>query len=372
MSLITLQEALDFMNISNSYFTITAGNDVLKLQYDSGSVTNVDIPDGTYSGDSLATAIQTAMNTALTMSGTVTYSSTTQKFSFGAGTGHTLAYTHSGSDAGNTVGFDEDHAAASTLTSDNATGDPTAIVQVIKDGVEAYIQNEYCKQTLESTNHKDFIDGEGDQYILLDHYPIISLNRLSIGTEDAISIKNTNSGAHASVSVSSTAVSLYKDGTTNTLSLSTYSTLTLLVDAINAISGWSAALLQSSFASYPSTVLLEKFGLQCINNNYVYLPMPDEGEDDFEVYSSEGKIYSPFGFPQGHRNIYVDYTAGFATIPADLKLAVNILTKNLYQRRGEESFGLSSYSSGGISASFKDGLPQEAKMILGKYKRTII
>jgi len=83
--------------------------------------------------------------------------------------------------------------------------------------------------------------------------------------------------------------------------------------------------MSSAYASYPSTVLVEKFGLQCINNNYAYLEMPDEGEDDFEVYPDEGKIYLSGGFPVGHRNVFVDYTAGFATIPKDLKLGVMLI-----------------------------------------------
>lgn len=43
MALITLQEALDFLDISAGYFEITATNDVLKMKYDAGAVTDVDI-----------------------------------------------------------------------------------------------------------------------------------------------------------------------------------------------------------------------------------------------------------------------------------------------------------------------------------------
>ena len=206
MSLITLQEALDFLEISVGYFTITSGNNTLKMTYDSGSLKTVTLSDGTYSGDGLATAIQTAMNTALTMSGTVTYSSTTKMFTFGAGAGHTLAYTHSGSDAGFTVGFDEDHAAALTLTSDLAAGDPTAMVTVIKDATEAWIQTVYCRRNLISTSYKEKYDGTGCNSLVLDNYPIIALNRLSMGFDEAMRVKNSSTFGHASVSVSSTGV----------------------------------------------------------------------------------------------------------------------------------------------------------------------
>ena len=373
MALTTLQENLDFLGITYLSFTITSANDVLKLKYDSGSVTNVDIPDGTYSGDNLATAMQTAINSALTCSSTVTWSSTTYKFTIAVSAGHTIAYTHSGSDMGLTIGFDEDHAAALSITSDNPISDPTAIVSTIKSSVEAWVQNIFCRRTFESTAYKEFYDGNGQHFIVLDNYPIISLNRLSFGADDVIKITNTNSGAHASVSCSSSTVTLWKDGTSSSLSLTTSNTMTLLVAAINAISGWSAALMQSSFGTYPSNILIEKFGLQCIDNNWVYLQMPDEGEDDFDVYPNEGRIYTPFGFPVGRKNIYVDYTAGMATIPDDLKLAVYLIVKYIYQRRNEESFGLGSYGLGGLSMSFVEVIPIQAKMILdSKYRRYIL
>lgn len=244
---------------------------------------------------------------------------------------------------------------------------------MIRDSVEAWVQNIFCRRTFAVTVYKEKYNGSGNKYLTLNNYPIVSLSRLSIGTDDVISIKNTNAGAHAAVTVNSTDVVLVKDGTINTLSLTTYSTMTTLVSAINLLSGWTATLLDSDYSTYPSNILLEKYGLQCINNNYVYLTMPDEGEDDFEVDPTTAIIYSPFGFPVGVRNIYVDYSAGLATIPDDLKLAIMIIVKYIWQRRSEESFGTSSYGIGGLSMSFKDVIPEQAKMILdSKYRRYIL
>lgn len=245
-------------------------------------------------------------------------------------------------------------------------------LDLIISSVEAWIQTVYCRRAFEDVSYKERYDGTGTDTLLLDYYPIITLNRLSIGTDDAISVKNTNTGGHASVSVSSTVVSLYKDGSTTTLSLTTYSTMTLLVDAINAQSGWSAALMDSTIASFPSTFLLEKFGLQCIDNNYVYLQMPDEGEEDFEVFPKEGKIVLYSGFPEGTRNVFVDYSAGYAIIPSDLQLATLILIKHVYQKRSEESWGVANYSISGMSVTFEQDLPLQARQILNGYKRSLL
>jgi hypothetical protein len=154
--------------------------------------------------------------------------------------------------------------------------------------------------------------------------------------------------------------------------LATYTTLTTLVAAINAVAGWEASLMMASYGSYPSTILTEKFGLYCGNSTWNYLEMPDVGEEDFEVYSTEGKIYLYSGFPEGSRNIFVDYVAGYSVIPEDLKLATLILIKYIYQHRSEEVFGATSYSVSGISVSFEQDLPKEVKQILSKYKRTLI
>jgi hypothetical protein len=241
--------------------------------------------------------------------------------------------------------------------------------------VEDWVQNIYCHKKIVSADYTERYDGTGDQYLLLDNYPIISLDLLSIGTDDVISIKNTTTYGYATVSVSSTVVTLNLNGTSSTLALATYTTMTTLVNAINALSssGWTASLMSSSYASYPSSLLLEKMGLNCINSAYIYLPMPDDGEDNFEVYPNEGKIQFYAGFPQGHRNVYVKYTAGYATIPDDVKVAVLILIKNLYQRRSEESFGMQSYSVTGISVSFEqDPMPMQAKYLLAQYRRTLL
>lgn len=256
----------------------------------------------------------------------------------------------------------------------NAETTPDRNIDLIRLGVESWVQNVYCRRTLVNASYKERYDGTGDQFLLLDNYPINSVNRLSVDTDDAIKIRNTSGTAsQGSVSVSSTVVTLTVDGVSSTLSLATYTTLTLLVAAINALAGWEASLVSASYGSYPSTILVEKFGLYCGNNTWNYLEMPDVGEEEFEVYSTEGKIYLFSGFPEGSRNIYVDYTAGYATIPDDLKLATMILIKNIYQRRVEESFGNTSYSVSGISLSFEqDGIPVQAKQVLYGYKRTLI
>jgi hypothetical protein len=66
------------------------------------------------------------MNGSTTLTGStitfaVSYSTSTLAFTFDATSGHTIAYTHSGSNAGATFGFNANKAAAQTITSDDPT-----------------------------------------------------------------------------------------------------------------------------------------------------------------------------------------------------------------------------------------------------------
>lgn len=366
MSIVALADVLEFLDVAKGYFEILAANDVLKLTYDGGSVTDVDCDDDTYEGSELATELQSKIDAAFSISSTVTYSSTTYKFTIDVGDGHTIAYTHTDSDAGLTFGFTQDHSAAQTITSDDAAGDPTAIVETIHDAVEKWIKN-YCQRDFESTSYKEYSSGDDTTHLFLKQFPVISVSRLSIGRNNAIKVNNLLTATYATVSVTSTGVVLNKDGTTTTLLFADNLTIALMVTAIANETNWQASVV--NYASYASTELIEAMGLQCLNASWAYLEIPDEPDDSFEVFPDSGVIHRAGGFASGHRNIRTDYTAGFAVLPEDLKLACKILVKNIYQKREEETWGITSFSLGYVKAQFEKDLPKEVVNILSRYKK---
>lgn len=380
MSIISLQESLDYCGISDQYFTINAANDKMVFTSDKGSAT-IDITDGTYSGTDLATTLQTLMNanTTLTGTGTVTfavsYSSTTYKFTINAGTGHTIALTYSGSLAALTLGFNDDAAAAQTITSNIATGDPTAIVQTILDGCDKWVKS-YCGRDFESASYTEHKSGTGGQILNLDQWPITAVTRIAVGKRTVIRVKNTATNTTASVSVNSTGVVLEKDGVTDsTVTFATYTTMTTIVAAINALSGWVAELAISTYGSFKSTELVETYGRNAIDSTWVDLYMPEDAETDFEVYAERGQLYRAGGWPKGYRNIHSYYTAGYSstTMPDDLKLAVMMLVKYFWDRRDQDTAGISRFSMAEVSAAFEDGpMPKEIAQILNKRAKVLI
>ena len=379
MSIISLSEILDFCDVDKGFFTIDASHDILVLTYGStGAATNIDCDDGTYDGSALATELQGKARTGLASTGmTVTYSSTTKKFTITAATtGETIALTHTGSDAALTFGFDSDHAAAVSITSDLAAGDPSAILESIRDSVEDWVES-HCHRIFETADYSKYYDGHGGSNLMLTDYPITALTRVAIGRRSAIRVKNTSDYTTASISVTLTGLVLTKDGTSDsTVTFATYATMATVVAAINALgSGWSSVIENSDYTSYKSSELVEMFGKSAIDDNWVYLEMPNKAIDDFEVFPDKGMIYRNAGWTEGNRNIFVEDTAGYSstTMPSDLKLAVKIITKAIYDRRKEELFGTKEYWVGDIKVKCEDGdVPKEGLAILSKYTRVLV
>ena len=384
MAIVSLSETLRFLQFDSQYFEITAGNDILVLTSDLGGPSSVDVPDGTYSGDSLATALATAINATVALTGgvitfAVTYSSTTYKFTIDATAGHTIAFTLSGSDGGFTFGFTANAAAAQTITSDSAAGDPTDLVSDILTESEKFVSN-YCRRTFESTAYTlERYSGRGYKTINLKQYPVTVVDRVVVGTRNAISIKNTNSGTSASVSVLTTGLRLVLDGAVDAtdVTFATNTTISAMITAINAIgSGWVAASLDSSINSFKSSDLVTQSALGCINSQIVYLPIADEQEYDIEADLDTGQIVLNTGFSKGFKNIFVDYTAGYsdADMPADLQLAVKIIVQFMYGKATNNVFGVEFYNIGasgstGLRTIFeKNPIPKEAIAILNNYK----
>lgn len=389
MSIESLSNVLSFLDISAGYFVITAGNNTLLLTSDVAGPQTISITDGTYSGASLATALQTAMNADTTLTGggiitfAVAYSSTTSKFTIDAGVTHTIAYTHAGSSAGITFGFTVSVTAAQTITSDTASGDPTTLVQMILTDVESYVSN-YCNRVFESTSYLlERYNGRGYQTINLRQYPVTVVDRVAVGTLNAIEIRNTNTGTSASVSVKPTGLRLVLNGIADeTILFAAVTTIGAVVTAVNNLAnGWAASISDSTYSTFKSTDLITQSASSCINNSIVYLSIPNTAEPEVDVDLGRGQIVLNYGFAKGNQNVFVDYTAGYSStnMPPELKLAVKIIVQYIYEKAKNNVFGIGFYNIGasgstGLRTIFeiKNVMPKEAEQILGRYKRRLL
>lgn len=247
-------------------------------------------------------------------------------------------------------------------------------VKLIHNSVEEWVQRTYCRRNFEDQSYKEVLDG-GVDALQLRNYPITAITRLAVGVNTALYVCNTETSTNATVGVTSTAVVLTKDGTATLVAFADYTTIQTVVDQINALSatGWDATVV-NIYADFLSTELVERFGSYCLNDKQVGLYIPEPSEAEYDVYPKQGQITMPDGFLKGSNNVFVDYTAGYtvADMPAQLKLAVNILVKYIYQRKSEETFGLKSYSLGSVRAIFQEEVPVEAAGILDGFAKILI
>jgi len=110
--------------------TITSGSDATIYTSDLGGPVTIDIPDGTYNPLDIANALSTGLNNSAVLTGTGTIYFNVyidnEHLVVDAGTGHTIAYTHSGSDGGTMLGFNGNITASQTITAQNPITENTA------------------------------------------------------------------------------------------------------------------------------------------------------------------------------------------------------------------------------------------------------
>jgi len=193
----------------------------------------------------------------------------------------------------------------------------------------------YCGRTLRSATHRELYDGTGGHTLYLNQYPITDVSLLAVGRQDVIAISNASSDAYnAYVTVDDTNLTLTVAGGTNdgssTLTLADYTAASLVTAINNLGAGWTALLSNTAYQYWNANEILPKEAAECLDD-YTYLACPDEPEQDYKVYGNAGYLYLPGGFPTGHRNVIVRYTAGYATIPADLEqICIDLV--NIYYR----------------------------------------
>lgn len=398
MAIISLQETVDFLGVPIAgSFQITAVNDVMVLTSSQGGPVSVELDDGTYEPAELATELQTQMNASNTLTGTgtitfaVSYSTTAYKFTIDATAGNTIAYTDTGSDAGVTLGFDADHAAAQTITSNNAvTGGAPDIIDTLREAVIAWVES-YCDRTFESTTYTQELYDGGGQFLYLNNYPVTSIGMVSVSRTSAIRIKNTATDAtNATVSVDADGINLVVTGggsaDSSTVDFATYSTTTAAVAQIIAVgNGWTAELVDSDYGAMLSSELLEAFAKYCGSRanttaQWLDLDMPSEPIADFQVNSSNGELYRAIGWPGGIEKIMITHTSGYSAVlmPDDLKTSLLIAVQALYAQKdsaGIKSFELRNLRIEYVTSAGSGGaglIPEKVLVVWDEYRRLVI
>ena len=194
--------------------------------------------------------------------------------------------------------------------------------------------NRICRRTLEETEYiHERYDG-GEQKIFLRNWPVTEVTQISSGKANAVRVRYTSATAYnAYMIVSTTGVTLVVDGTAAgpEITFAAPATLLTVANAINALAGWEATVAAPAYNSYPAIQIFRKLNRYALNQ-FVYLEIPDEPIDGYEVEYENGILYFPSTFSSGWRNIFVTYMAGYVAgaIPPALQQICIELVKYKY------------------------------------------
>ncbi len=204
-----------------------------------------------------------------------------------------------------------------------------AEAQAALDAATSLIER-YCERTFTSAAYASWIDSRAHTTLCLPNYPVTILRSVCTSAEDVMSIYNTSADANDAIatvdndSLILTVRGGVNDGT-SVLTLATYATLALLGAAVTALAkGWTWAV---TVECAPSHLRPGSTG-GCLNATG-YLQGPDES-DEFDTFDGNaGMLTKSSDWPAGRAAVFADYTAGYATIPADLQFVCIQLVNNL-------------------------------------------
>lgn len=230
-----------------------------------------------------------------------------------------------------------------------------ALIEAASARIERYID-----RIVKSRALGEWYDYDGSGRLALRQYPVNSVTRVSAGRDLALDVTfgGTCSAATVRVSDSACVLTSIASGTTTTTTLTltnaSYDTLDELVTGINATSGWTATLRHSDGTNLSADLLpLGAFNAKSPQQASLYLPAAhaawfdwsaERGELSFEFDSfaeslRDAGIYeSPFLLrARAFRNLFVEYNAGWDTVPYDLQTTCAELCKRIYETARRDS-----------------------------------
>lgn len=230
----------------------------------------------------------------------------------------------------------------------------------------------HCDRKLKSRTYYEFLMPEGDRTVRTEEHPIISVDAISYGSKTTFSIESDTGTTDvvATVAFDGTDLRLHKVAsngttTTSTLSAATYPTTSALVSQINsAVSGWTATLTVNAY-----TRSLYHFGGHGVTDANCEVHYASDNVSDYRIDYGSGRIHiiadrfpairsddaHANRFPSGFYPVFIQYTAGYATVPNDLEQVCLEIAGDLFRERlqdrtlQQESLGDYSYTQAAIA-----------------------
>jgi len=226
----------------------------------------------------------------------------------------------------------------------------------------------FCDRKLKSRTFYEWCEPGGQKTMTVKNRPITAVNTVSFGSKHAMTVSSDTSSTDVLATISNDGDELRlrkvaSDGTTTTatLAFSTYATTSALVSQINSsVSGWSASLAENAYSR-----AMYRFAGRGVIDVTGTIDVAYDNVSNYRVDFESGEInighdafptqFISNRFPRGFHPVFVEYVAGYTTIPADLEQVAIEVAADLYRERKQdrtittESLGDYSYTQAGVA-----------------------
>jgi len=249
--------------------------------------------------------------------------------------------------------------------------DDDVLLEDAIDRATAIIES-HCDRKFKSRTFYEWCMPSGERTFTVENYPIQSIDTVAYGSAISFTVTSDTASTDVLATVENNGTNLRlrkiaSDGTstTDTIALASYLTTSALVSYINgSVSGWSATLTENAYS-----LSLYRFGGRGVIDAPCNFEYPRDNVSEYRVDYSTGQIHiiadrfpgirsddaSANRFPSGFYPVFVQYAAGYSTVPADLEQICIEIAADLYRERKQdktitsESLGDYNYTQAGVA-----------------------
>ncbi len=220
----------------------------------------------------------------------------------------------------------------------------TSLIAAVSSALERY-----CRRSFGQASYDEYHHGNGSDGLLLDHYPILQVDRVVGGPRQVLQVQNQDPNVQrATVRRGSSGLTLTRESSgvtaSDTVDFASYRTLAAVQEAIEGLGhGWTATLAPGD-ALRASVDLRAPQGALEGRGQPAALIMHTQPIRDYWIEAEKGILWrgdpltldceldGPSGrcWSRGIFNYRVVYTAGYSTIPEDVQEACAEWVAQLY------------------------------------------
>jgi hypothetical protein len=263
--------------------------------------------------------------------------------------------------------------AIKNLDDRETTADEDDTLDNLVSAVSQAVEN-YCGREFDAQQFDELYRGQRKARLLLDHYPIISVERVAYGPNTVLSITNTSAAnQRATVKVTATGLTLTRvaSGVVSTDTSVTWAgnvTLAAVATAVNALgNGWSATVADTAYSNRASADLRAIQGALNAKDMPAELQMHLFEVGDFQVLAEEGALVR-CSWHGGAGYWRIIYTAGYASVPEDVQEACAQWVATLFWQTKRDPGLASETIPGAIARAPLDHMPASVRTLLLPYR----